>query len=100
MSASPKSAVAHYWVRHCEHCRPFATVREAYEFLRAGAAAHEMAVEKITGLGGRVLLLSRDDLATLDRLGRSEREIWLGAVERVFADGELSQRTRSEGSRR
>jgi len=99
MSASSKSAVAHYWVRHCEHCRPFATVREAYEFLRAGAAAHEMAVEKVTELDGR-LLLSRDDLAALDRLGRPERETWLGAVERVFADGELSQRTRSEGSRR
>src|SRR5690242_16692339 len=89
-SASMKAAVAHYWVRHCEHCRPFATVREAYEFLRAGAAAHEMAVDKVTGTDGR-LLLSRDDLAMLDRLSRTEQGIWLDAAERILAVGGLPE---------
>jgi hypothetical protein len=88
-----RGAVAHYWVRHCEHCQPFATVRDAYEFLRSGGTAHEMAVDKVTAADGR-LLVSRDDLAMLNHLGETERAVWLRAVERAYCADE------SDGERR
>jgi hypothetical protein len=52
---------AHYWTAHCEHCVGFDTAREAYEFRRAGARTHSMAVDKITSADGTVVA-SREEL--------------------------------------
>jgi hypothetical protein len=57
---------AHYWTAHCEHCVGFDTIGEAYDFLRAGARAHSMAVDCITAADGAVVV-SREELLGLGR---------------------------------
>ena len=71
------SVIAHYWVSHCEHCRPFPSVRAAIDFLRQGRDTHSLAIDRVTLFDGTIVL-SREDLHRLlgmpdwQRQGRGE----------------------------
>jgi hypothetical protein len=76
----PTNVVVHYWHSHSEHCRSFATLLEAVDFLLHGMMGHEFAADRITGSDG-TLIVAREALNRALQMSEGERHAWMSDVE-------------------
>lgn len=83
----PSSKIlAHYWIAHSEHSRPFNSVREAVEFLGQGRRAHDVAVDCVTRSDGSTIV-TREEVHRLLQMDKAVRDAFLEILDRQHGQG-------------